>query len=196
MKSLFAVLLAAVMVFSFAACSSDKDDTNTTTSTSTSTESESTEEEPVEEVASDENTETESTDETTTGEASSDEETSSEEAEGDTTDDTSTAEEQVITGTITESAEGTVTIETEDGTALTFSIPDDADQTEVNGMTVGDTLEITYTGSIEGEDTWYRPLQKPLTQSNSQYRFHILSISLCRQRGTVLQCLFVCIKSS
>lgn len=32
MKSLFAVLLAAVMVFSFAACSSDdnKDDTNTT----------------------------------------------------------------------------------------------------------------------------------------------------------------------
>ena len=155
MKSLFAVLLAAVMVFSFAACFSDdnKDDTNTTTSTSTSTESESTEEEPVEEVASDENTETEATDETTTGEASSDEETSSEEAESDTTDDTSTAEEQVITGTITESAEGTVTIETEDGTALTFSIPDDADQTEVNGMTVGDTLEITYTGSIEGEDT-------------------------------------------
>lgn len=39
-------------------------------------------------------------------EASSDEETSSEEAESDTTDDTSTAEEQVITGTITESAEG------------------------------------------------------------------------------------------
>ena len=120
MKSLFAVLLAAVMVFSFAACSSDynKYDTNTTTSTSTSTESETTEE-----------------------------------AESGTADDTSTAEEQVITGTITESAEGTVTIETEDGTALTFSIPDDADQTEVNGMTVGDTLEITYTGSIEGEDT-------------------------------------------
>ena len=47
----------------------------------------------------------------------------------------------------------TVTIETEDGTALTFSIPDEADQTEVNGMIIGDTLEITYTGNIDGEDT-------------------------------------------
>lgn len=47
----------------------------------------------------------------------------------------------------------TVTIETEDGTLLSFSIPEEADQTQVDGMTIGDTLEVTYTGSIDGEDT-------------------------------------------
>ena len=47
----------------------------------------------------------------------------------------------------------TVTIETEDGATLTFSIPDEADRIQVDGMLIGDTLEITYTGTIDGEDT-------------------------------------------
>ena len=62
-------------------------------------------------------------------------------------------EEQTITGTITEAADDTVTIETEDGTKLTFSIPAEADQTGVTELQAGDQLEVTYTGTIDGEDT-------------------------------------------
>ena len=47
----------------------------------------------------------------------------------------------------------TVTIQTADGEELSFSIPDDADKTEVNGMTIGDTLEVTYIGTVDGADT-------------------------------------------
>ena len=61
----------------------------------------------------------------------------------------------------------TVTIQTEDGEELSFSIPDDADETEVDGMTVGDTLEITYTGTIDGTDTSDATVVK-LVQTSAQ----------------------------
>ena len=46
-----------------------------------------------------------------------------------------------------------ISSETADGEELSFSIPDDADKTEVNGMTIGDTLEVTYIGTVDGADT-------------------------------------------
>ena len=64
-----------------------------------------------------------------------------------------------ITGTILDATMSTVTIQTEDGEELSFSIPDDADETEVDGMTVGDTLEITYTGTIDGTATVVKLVQ-------------------------------------
>ena len=78
-----------------------------------------------------------------------------------------TAEEQTITGTIVDATMSTVTIQTEDGEELSFSIPDDADETEVDGMTVGDTLEITYTGTIDGTDTSGATVVK-LVQTSAQ----------------------------
>lgn len=119
MKKIFAVLLAAAMMLSVAACSSGKDKDNNAEQTEPATKNEATEE-----VTPD---------------------------KGSTKQPTE--EEQVISGTITDAAMHTVTIETEDGATLTFSIPDEADRTQVDGMLIGDTLEITYTGTIDGEDT-------------------------------------------
>lgn len=167
MKNLFAVLLASLMLFSFAACSSETDsssDTNqsnvetvTTDEESGSDSTEETTDETDSETAADATDET-GTDATgTTDETASD---STEEAAG-------TAEEQTITGTILDATMSTVTIQTEDGEELSFSIPDDADETEVDGMTVGDTLEITYTGTIDGTDTSGATVVK-LVQTSAQ----------------------------
>lgn len=186
MKNLFAVLLASLMLFSFAACSSDTDNSSDTNQSN------------VETVTTDEESGSDSTEETTdetdsetaadatdeTGTDASDE-TGSDETGSDQTDETGSsetgsatntgvytgtadpAEEQTITGTILDATMNTVTIQTEDGEELSFSIPDDADETEVDGMTVGDTLEITYTGTIDGTDTSGATVVK-LVQTSAQ----------------------------
>ena len=178
MKNLFAVLLASLMLFSFAACSSETDSSSDTNQSN------------VETVTTDEESSSDSTEETTvetdseTGTDASDE-TGSDETGSDQTDETGSsetgsatntgvytgtadpAEEQTITGTILDATMSTVTIQTEDGEELSFSIPDDADETEVDGMTVGDTLEITYTGTIDGTDTSGATVVK-LVQTSAQ----------------------------
>lgn len=178
MKNLFAVLLASLMLFSFAACSSETDSSSDTNQSN------------VETVTTDEESGSDSTEETTdatdseTGSDASDE-TGSDETGSDQTDETGSsetgsatntgvytgtadpAEEQTITGTILDATMSTVTIQTEDGEELSFSIPDDADETEVDGMTVGDTLEITYTGTIDGTDTSGATVVK-LVQTSAQ----------------------------
>lgn len=127
MKKIFAVLLAAAMMLSVAACSSGKDKDNNAEQTEPATKNEATEE-----VTPDKGSTEQPTEQPT---------------------EQLTEEEQVISGTITDAAMHTVTIETEDGATLTFSIPDEADRTQVDGMLIGNTLEITYTGTIDGEDT-------------------------------------------
>ena len=181
MKNLFAVLLASLMLFSFAACSSETDSSSDTNQSN------------VETVTTDEESSSDSTEETTdetdseTGDDATDETgtDTSEETSTDATDETGSnetgsatstgvytgtadpAEEQTITGTILDATMSTVTIQTEDGEELSFSIPDDADETEVDGMTVGDTLEITYTGTIDGTDTSGATVVK-LVQTSAQ----------------------------
>ena len=181
MKNLFAVLLASLMLFSFAACSSETDSSSDTNQSN------------VETVTTDEESGDDSTEETTdetdseTGDDATDETgtDTSEETSTDATDETGSnetgsatstgfytgtadpAEEQTITGTILDATMSTVTIQTEDGEELSFSIPDDADETEVDGMTVGDTLEITYTGTIDGTDTSGATVVK-LVQTSAQ----------------------------
>ena len=183
MKNLFAVLLASLMLFSFAACSSETDsssDTNqsnvetvTTDEESGSDSTEETTDETDSETAADatdetgtdasDETGTDATDETGTNATGTTDETASDSAE----ETAGTAEQQTITGTILDATMSTVTIQTEDGEELSFSIPDDADETEVDGMTVGDTLEITYTGTIDGTDTSGATVVK-LVQTSAQ----------------------------
>ena len=167
MKNLFAVLLASLMLFSFAACSSETDsssDTNQsnveTVTTDEESSSDSTEETTDE---TDSETAADATDETGTDATGTTDETASDSAE----ETAGTAEQQTITGTILDATMSTVTIQTEDGEELSFSIPDDADETEVDGMTVGDTLEITYTGTIDGTDTSGATVVK-LVQTSAQ----------------------------
>ena len=186
MKNLFAVLLASLMLFSFAACSSETDsssDTNqsnvetvTTDEESGSDSTEETTDETDSETAADatDETGTDATDETGSDETGSDQtdetgssETGSATNTGVYTGTADPAEEQTITGTILDATMSTVTIQTEDGEELSFSIPDDADETEVDGMTVGDTLEITYTGTIDGTDTSGATVVK-LVQTSAQ----------------------------
>lgn len=176
MKNLFAVLLASLMLFSFAACSSETDSSSDTNQSN------------VETVTTDEESGSDSTEETTdetdseTGTDASDETgtDAADETGSDAADETGSAtntgvytgtadpaEEQTITGTILDATMSTVTIQTEDGEELSFSIPDDADETEVDGMTVGDTLEITYTGTIDGTDTSGATVVK-LVQTSAQ----------------------------
>ena len=186
MKNLFAVLLASLMLFSFAACSSETDsssDTNqsnvetvTTDEESGSDSTEETTDETDSETAADatDETGTDASDETGSDETGSDQtdeigssETGSATNTGVYTGTADPAEEQTITGTILDATMSTVTIQTEDGEELSFSIPDDADETEVDGMTVGDTLEITYTGTIDGTDTSGATVVK-LVQTSAQ----------------------------
>lgn len=183
MKNLFAVLLASLMLFSFAACSSETDsssDTNqsnvetvTTDEESGSDSTEETTDETDSETAADatDETGTDATDETgtdATDETGTDATGTTDETASDSTEEAAgTAEEQTITGTILDATMSTVTIQTEDGEELSFSIPDDADETEVDGMTVGDTLEITYTGTIDGTDTSGATVVK-LVQTSAQ----------------------------
>ena len=183
MKNLFAVLLASLMLFSFAACSSETDsssDTNqsnvetvTTDEESGSDSTEETTDETDSETAADatDETGTDATDETgtdATDETGTDATGTTDETASDSAEETAgTAEQQTITGTIVDATMSTVTIQTEDGEELSFSIPDDADETEVDGMTVGDTLEITYTGTIDGTDTSGATVVK-LVQTSAQ----------------------------
>ena len=192
MKNLFAVLLASLMLVSFVACSSDTDnssDTNQsnveTVTTDEESGSDSTEETTDE---TDSETGTDASDETGTDAADETGSDAADETGSDATDETGSdatdetdsatntgvytgtadpAEEQTITGTILDATMSTVTIQTEDGEELSFSIPDDADETEVDGMTVGDTLEITYTGTIDGTDTSGATVVK-LVQTSAQ----------------------------
>lgn len=184
MKNLFAVLLASLMLFSFAACSSETDsssDTNQsnveTVTTDEESGSDSTEETTDE---TDSETSTDASDETSTDATDETGSDATDETGSDATDETDSAtntgvytgtadpaEEQTITGTIVDATMSTVTIQTEDGEELSFSIPDDADETEVDGMTVGDTLEITYTGTIDGTDTSGATVVK-LVQTSAQ----------------------------
>lgn len=194
MKNLFAVLLASLMLFSFAACSSETDsssDTNqsnvetvTTDEESGSDSTEETTDETDSETAADATDETGSDAADETGSDASDE-TGSDETGSDQTDETGSsetgsatntgvytgtadpAEEQTITGTIVDATMSTVTIQTEDGEELSFSIPDDADESEVDGMTIGDQLQITYTGAIDGTDTSGATVVK-LVQTSAQ----------------------------
>lgn len=183
MKNLFAALLASLMLFSFAACSSETDsssDTNqsnvetvTTDEESGSDSTEETTDETDSETGTDasDETSTDATDETgtdATDETGTDATGTTNETASDSTEEAAgTAEEQTITGTILDATMSTVTIQTEDGEELSFSIPDDADETEVDGMTVGDTLEITYTGTIDGTDTSGATVVK-LVQTSAQ----------------------------
>ena len=200
MKNLFAVLLASLMLFSFAACSSDTDnssDTNQSNVETVTTDEESGSDSTEETTDATDETGTDATDETGSDETGSDasDETGSDETGTDASDETGsdatdetgtdatgttdetasdsaeetagTAEQQTITGTILDATMSTVTIQTEDGEELSFSIPDDADETEVDGMTVGDTLEITYTGTIDGTDTSGATVVK-LVQTSAQ----------------------------
>ena len=183
MKNLFAVLLASLMLFSFAACSSETDsssDTNqsnvetvTTDEESGADSTEETTDETDSETAADatDETGTDATDETgtdATDETGTDATGTTDETASDSAEETAgTAEQQTITGTILDATMSTVTIQTEDGEELSFSIPDDADETEVDGMTVGDTLEITYTGTIDGTDTSGATVVK-LVQTSAQ----------------------------
>lgn len=184
MKNLFAVLLASLMLFSFAACSSETDsssDTNQsnveTVTTDEESGSDSTEETTDE---TDSETSTDASDETSTDATDETGSDATDETGSDATDETDSAtntgvytgtadpaEEQTITGTIVDATMSTVTIQTEDGEELSFYIPDDADETEVDGMTVGDTLEITYTGAIDGTDTSGATVVK-LVQTSAQ----------------------------
>ena len=183
MKNLFAVLLASLMLFSFAACSSETDsssDTNQSNVETVTTDEESGADSTEETTdatdsetgtdASDE-TSTDATDETgtdATDETGTDATGTTDETASDSAEETAgTAEQQTITGTILDATMSTVTIQTEDGEELSFSIPDDADETEVDGMTVGDTLEITYTGTIDGTDTSGATVVK-LVQTSAQ----------------------------
>ena len=191
MKNLFAVLLASLMLFSFAACSSETDsssDTNqsnvetvTTDEESGSDSTEETTDETDSETGTDasdetgtdatDETGTDATDETgtdATDETGTDATGTTDETASDSAEETAgTAEQQTISGTILDATMSTVTIQTEDGEELSFSIPDDADETEVDGMTVGDTLEITYTGTIDGTDTSDATVVK-LVQTSAQ----------------------------
>lgn len=47
----------------------------------------------------------------------------------------------------------TVTIQTEDGQELSFSLSDETDRSQADGMLIGNTLEVIYTGTIDGSDT-------------------------------------------
>lgn len=129
MKHLFAILLASAMVFAFAACSSSNDAPASQGTTG-------------QEVATDEEKEEPAADATEEKPVEPEQPTDAEDAQ-----------QQTITGTIVESAEDTVTIQTEDGQELTFSLSDDTDRSQTDSLLAGNTLEVIYTGAIDGSDT-------------------------------------------
>ena len=66
-----------------------------------------------------------------------------------------TTEQEVATDEEKEepAADATVTIQTEDGQELTFSLSDDTDRSQTDSLLAGNTLEVIYTGAIDGSDT-------------------------------------------
>lgn len=59
---------------------------------------------------------------------------------------------QTVSGTITDASMNTVTIQTDDGTELTFST-EDAETSGADGLETGSTATIIYAGDIDGADT-------------------------------------------
>ena len=80
--------------------------------------------------------------------------------------DAEDAQQQTITGTIVESAEDTVTIQTEDGQELTFSLSDDTDRSQTDSLLAGNTLEVIYTGAIDGSDTSNVTVVQPVSYTH------------------------------
>ena len=120
---------ASAMVFAFAACSSSNDAPASQGTTE-------------QEVATDEEKEEPAADATEEKPVEPEQPTDAEDAQ-----------QQTITGTIVESAEDTVTIQTEDGQELTFSLSDDTDRSQTDSLLAGTALEVIYTGAIDGSDT-------------------------------------------
>ena len=138
MKHLFAILLASAMVFAFAACSSSND----APASQGTTEQEVTTDQEKEEPAADA--------------------TEEKPVEPEQPTDAEDAQQQTITGTIVESAEDTVTIQTEDGQEPPPPPPapparpppaDYTDRSQTVSLLVGNTLEVIYTGAFDGSDT-------------------------------------------
>lgn len=138
MKNMVAILLAAMMMLSVTACSSDKEEPSSD-SAPTSQNEEVQEEEP------DAPADTEQPEETPAEDSEQPKDTSAEDSEQ--------TEEQTVSGKVTEISDDSVTVEIEDGTALTFPLTEDVDKTQAENIASGDTLEITYTGSVEDSDT-------------------------------------------
>lgn len=143
MKHLFAILLASAMVFAFAACSSSNDAPASQGTTE-------------QEVATDEEKEEPAADATEEKPVEPEQPTDAEDAQ-----------QQTITGTIVESAEDTVTIQTEDGQELTFSLSDDTDRSQTDSLLAGNTLEVIYTvlstaliPPTSPLSSWLRPVQR------------------------------------
>ena len=135
------------------------------------------------------------TDETTTGEASSDEETSSEGRRKATQQMTLPPLKNKLLGRYHHwcwAHMNTVTIETEDGTTLSFSIPDDAGPDRK--LTVADscdTLKLLIPAARGVKTPLLQLLKtgigdhcKTKQRSNSRNIVFIFSYILCRQRGT------------
>ena len=110
--------LIHILVFAFAACSSSNDAPASQGTTE-------------QEVATDEEKEEPAADATEEKPVEPEQPTDAEDAQ-----------QQTITGTLVESAEDTVTIPTEDGQELTFSLSDDTDRSQTDGMLTGNTLEV------------------------------------------------------
>ena len=135
MKKFLVLLLASATMLSLAACGSKDEE-----------EVEPAPEAVVEEEASEETEEAEKPEEAEVIEEAPEIGASEENAE-------EAAEETSITGMIVSAEEGSVTIQTQEGTELTFALSEETDTTEAQEMKPGDNLEIFYTGSIDGEDT-------------------------------------------
>lgn len=139
MKNMVAILLAAMMMLSVTACSSDKEESASTDSSQTTQNEEIQEEKP------DAPADTEQPEETPAEDSENPEENPAETPEQ--------TEEQTVSGKVTEIADDSVTIEIEDGTALTFPLTEEVDKTQAENIASGDTVEVTYTGFVEDTDT-------------------------------------------
>ena len=138
MKNMVAILLAAMMMLSVTACSSDKEEPSADSAPNSQNE-EVQEEEPDAPADSEQPEETPAED--------------SEQPKDTSATDSEQTEEQTVSGKVTEISDDGVTVEIEDGTALTFPLTEDVDKTQAENIASGDTLEITYTGSVEDTDT-------------------------------------------
>ena len=67
-------------------------------------------------------------------------------------DGDTSGEEQTVTGTITDASMNTLTIKTDAGDELSFST-EDADTSNADGLEVGTSITVYYTGTINGTDT-------------------------------------------
>ena len=66
----------------------------------------------------------------------------------DSSSDSQSDEEQTVEGVVADATMNTVTITTADGKSLVFALDDDTDRTKADGLLVGDTLIVTYTGEL------------------------------------------------